>query len=273
MPITAPETVFPLSSVVVVASFRDHITYLTVEPDSMIWSAKINGSTVGIKLVDDPEFSDSIQSTITLGAFWGRSVELAFDIDDNDIGEVIYLRCAGIIQGVRIFSVAPLVVTTLSIIITLDGVFVNNNPTSFQKAWGIYSHFVVTSTMEDIDADASMWWDGASDYWSQYDEDTPPNSGGSASLAVTGTAFEGTASINIIVNEQVAGEIYTCRFFCFQGDNDPENTQQLSYSVAVKNNYTGEIISEVSDILPEQFGVSYPRLRIDREEITILRES
>jgi hypothetical protein len=87
---TAPAEIETDDTVPVTGSLRDHSTFATPEPDSIIWTAAINEGPIALKF-EGGAFAFSISSSTTFLTYWGASPDIEFDLDRDNEGDTVVL--------------------------------------------------------------------------------------------------------------------------------------------------------------------------------------
>lgn len=272
--IAAPEVVSTVA--VISTSIRDHGTYMTAEPSNIIWTAKIDGVLLGLRFSGEESFSDSISEAMNSGSFWGSSSEIEFDLSEQPLGGIVTLR--GVVRMSLTLSVASEVSmthTTWSIELTADAVYSGvTDPDEFQVVWGMTCYFQLpegTPYPDRPSIGARLWGLGHTTQYTDFGEDVPPG-GGESNITIEGDLTGGTISARVLIKEQVVGETYVAQISSHVSPLASAGVQQLSYSITIRDNFTGDVVSEFSDVGPAMRN-TYPWIQIVDDEFTVIFES
>lgn len=85
----------------ITGSLRDQETYATQEPEdtAIIWTASIGGETVKLRFSGGTNYYSSISSTCVFGTYWGATLDIEFELVEENQGETIILTGVSVISG------------------------------------------------------------------------------------------------------------------------------------------------------------------------------
>ena len=114
---TAPATMSYTSAAAAIGSLRDHDTYATREPEDsvMIWTAKVDGVGINLRLSGVGEYQSSFVSSCLFGNYWEAAMNLEFELTEEHIDKTLILMVTSAVYGDSIVATKDISISEFAI--------------------------------------------------------------------------------------------------------------------------------------------------------------
>jgi len=111
---TATDTIAYDGTATVTGSARDQATYATNEPSAITWKAKIGSTRVNLRFSGDEEYSSSLSSAVAFGTYWGATPSIEFELDEDNVGDVVTLTGYYTLDGVTVSQTEDITIAAIT---------------------------------------------------------------------------------------------------------------------------------------------------------------